>query len=83
MEQAARGPLPEGVFYDGRGYVDSFGAWSADHPELEVAVEAEMAALKAEAGRRNASLAAQHATAQAEAEDYLRRVSPAPAADVD
>ena len=73
-EEVKKGPLPEGIFYDGRGYIDGFGDWTADHPELEAAVEAEMKALNAEAERCNAALVAQHAAAQAEAAAYLGRV---------
>ena len=70
-EKVKEAPLPEGIFYDGRGYIDGFGDWTADHPALEAAVEAEMRALNAEAERCNAALATQHAAAQAEAAAYL------------
>ena len=70
-EKVKEAPLPEGIFYDGRGYIDGFGDWTADHPALEAAVEAEMRALNAEAERFNAALATQHAAAQAEAAAYL------------
>ena len=73
-EKVKEAPLPEGIFYDGRGYIDGFGDWTADHPALEAAVEAEMRALNAEAERCNAALATQHAAAQAEAAAYLGRV---------
>jgi len=73
-EEVKKGPLPEGIFYDGRGYIDGFGDWTADHPELEAAVEAEMKALNAKAEKSNAALVAQHAAAQAEAAAYLGRV---------
>ena len=56
-EKVKEAPLPEGIFYDGRGYIDGFGDWTADHPALEAAVEAEMRALNAEAERCNAALA--------------------------
>ena len=69
-----KGPLPEGIFYDGNRYIDGFGDWTADHPELEAAVETEMAKLNVEAERLNAALVVQHAAAQAEAEAYLARV---------
>ena len=74
-EKVKEAPLPEGIFYDGRGYIDGFGDWTADqHPALEAAVEAEMRALNAEAERCSAALATQHAAAQAEAAAYLGRV---------
>ena len=69
--------LPEGVFYDGRGYVDMDGEWSAQHPALRDAVDNELRRRNAEVDALNAGMADRLAKLAAEADGYMERVGAA------
>ena len=72
--QAEAAQLPDGVFYDGRGYVDMDGAWSARHPALRGAVDNELRRRNAEVDALNTGMADRLAKLAAEADAYMEGV---------
>ena len=72
LEAAA---LPEGWFYDGRMYIDSDGAKSAEHPSLAAAVVALLAEKNAAVEQHNAAVRGDAARAAAEEKEFMLAVN--------
>jgi len=68
-------PLPEGVFYDGREYIDMDGNRSENHPDMEVGLQRLLTELNTSVNGENEAADAAMAQAKAEAARYINALA--------